>query len=93
MSYLLTDTQARTHRWNLGLAMKCVRVFFGGPEFSCSVYVSSSSALQVGGMCGQAPQRASRSVEPPPLHQPPAAPVARDAPPSDSDETLAGLRR
>uniref|UniRef100_A0A3Q3B5S5 Glypican-3 n=1 Tax=Kryptolebias marmoratus TaxID=37003 RepID=A0A3Q3B5S5_KRYMA len=47
----------------------------------------------VSGMCGHPPQRASRSVEPPPLHQPPAAPAARDAPPSDSDETLAGLRR
>lgn len=58
-----------------------------------SLSVSSSSALQVSSMCGQAPQRASRSIEPPPLHQPPAAPAARDAPPVDSDETLAGLRR
>ncbi|MEQ2171093.1 hypothetical protein GOODEAATRI_007176 [Goodea atripinnis] len=44
-------------------------------------------------MCGHATKRASRSVETPPLHQPPAVAVARDAQPSDSDETLAGLRR
>uniref|UniRef100_A0A8C7YXM2 Glypican-3 n=1 Tax=Oryzias sinensis TaxID=183150 RepID=A0A8C7YXM2_9TELE len=52
------------------------------------------SSLQVSGICGNAPQRAARSVEPPPpLHQPPAATAARGAQPSDSDETLAGLRR
>ncbi|XP_060904834.1 glypican-3 [Labrus mixtus] len=48
----------------------------------------------VSGMCGQTPQRASRSVAPPPP-QSPAASDTRDAQPlsSDSDETLAGLRR
>uniref|UniRef100_A0A3Q1FPW2 Glypican-3 n=1 Tax=Acanthochromis polyacanthus TaxID=80966 RepID=A0A3Q1FPW2_9TELE len=48
----------------------------------------------VSGMCGQSPQRASRSVGSPPP-QPPAASAAHGAQPSssDSDETLAGLRR
>nr|XP_046261483.1 glypican-3 isoform X2 [Scatophagus argus] len=48
----------------------------------------------VSGMCGNAPQRASRSVRSPPP-QLPAASTARNAQPSsaDSDETLAGLRR
>nr|XP_015805900.2 glypican-3 isoform X1 [Nothobranchius furzeri] len=66
--------------------------------------VNSRSRLStlVSGMCGHATQRASRSVEsppPPPLPtrplplQPPAASSTRDAQPSDSDETLAGLRR
>ncbi|XP_078810504.1 glypican-3 [Oryzias latipes] len=58
--------------------------------------VSTRSHLStlVSGICGNAPQRAARSVEPPPpLHQPPAATAARGAQPSDSDETLAGLRR
>ncbi|XP_006781890.1 glypican-3 [Neolamprologus brichardi] len=47
----------------------------------------------VSGMCGQTPQRASRSVGSPPS-QPPAA-AARGAQPSssDPDETLADLRR
>ncbi|XP_007554888.1 PREDICTED: glypican-3 [Poecilia mexicana] len=53
---------------------------------------SRLSAL-VSGMCGHATKRASRSVEAPPLHQPPAAAATRDTQPSDSDETLAGLRR
>lgn len=46
--------------------------------------------LQVSGMCGSTPQRASRSVG-----SPPAASAARSTQPSslDSDETLAGLRR
>nr|XP_020451206.1 glypican-3-like [Monopterus albus] len=54
---------------------------------------SRLSALVIG-MCGHTPQRASRSVAPPPV-QPPAASVARNSQPpsSDSDETLAGLRR
>uniref|UniRef100_A0A3B5BBG6 Glypican-3 n=1 Tax=Stegastes partitus TaxID=144197 RepID=A0A3B5BBG6_9TELE len=54
----------------------------------------SFSPLQVSGMCGHSPQRASRSVGSPPP-QPPAASAARGAQPSssDSDETLAGLRR
>ncbi|KAM4555300.1 glypican-3 isoform 1-T1 [Odontesthes bonariensis] len=47
----------------------------------------------VSGMCGHSPPRASRSVESPPPHQPPAASAARGAQPSDTDETLAGLRR
>ncbi|XP_023139161.2 glypican-3 [Amphiprion ocellaris] len=48
----------------------------------------------VSGMCGQSPQRASRSVGSPPP-QPPASSAVRGAQPSssDSDETLAGLRR
>uniref|UniRef100_A0A3P8SJH5 Glypican-3 n=1 Tax=Amphiprion percula TaxID=161767 RepID=A0A3P8SJH5_AMPPE len=47
----------------------------------------------VSGMCGQSPQRASRSVGSPPP-QPPASSAVRGAQPSfsDSDETLAGLR-
>ncbi|KAM3613355.1 uncharacterized protein V6R79_024704 [Siganus canaliculatus] len=51
------------------------------------------SAL-VSGMCGNAPQRAARSVGLPPP-PPPAASAARSVQPSspDSDETLAGLRR
>ncbi|XP_026186362.1 glypican-3 [Mastacembelus armatus] len=54
---------------------------------------SRLSAL-VSGMCGHTPQRASRSVASPPP-QPPAASAARSTQPpsSDSDETLAGLRR
>ncbi|CAB1420457.1 unnamed protein product [Pleuronectes platessa] len=51
---------------------------------------------KVNGMCGQTPQRASRSVGAPPPAQPPAASAARSAqtsPSGDSDETLAGLRR
>ncbi|XP_072252298.1 glypican-3 [Leuresthes tenuis] len=47
----------------------------------------------VSGMCGHSPPRASRSVESPPPHQPPASSAARGAQPSDTDETLAGLRR
>lgn len=56
--------------------------------------VVSVPPLQVSGICGNAPQRASRSVGPPP-HQLPAAPVGRHPQPasSDADETLAGLRR
>ncbi|KAM6952404.1 glypican-3 [Lycodopsis pacificus] len=48
----------------------------------------------VSGMCGQTPQRASRSVGSPPP-SPPAASAARNPrpSPSDSDETLGGLRR
>ncbi|XP_056899278.1 glypican-3 [Takifugu flavidus] len=48
----------------------------------------------VSGICGNAPQRVSRSVPAPPL-QPPAALSARSVqtPSPDSDETLAGLRR
>ncbi|XP_031714005.1 glypican-3 isoform X2 [Anarrhichthys ocellatus] len=48
----------------------------------------------VSGMCGQTPQRASRSVGSPPP-SPPAASAARNPRPSssDSDETLGGLRR
>nr|XP_043895381.1 glypican-3 [Solea senegalensis] len=48
----------------------------------------------VNGMCAHTPQRASRSVVSPPP-QPPGASTARGAQPSpsDSDETLAGLRR
>ncbi|XP_041846992.1 glypican-3 [Melanotaenia boesemani] len=47
----------------------------------------------VSGMCGNSPQRASRSVDSPPPNQSPAASAPRSAQPSDSDETLAGLRR
>ncbi|KAM9741004.1 glypican-3 isoform 1-T2 [Menidia menidia] len=47
----------------------------------------------VSGMCGHSPPRASRSVESPPARQPPASPAARGAQPSDTDETLASLRR
>ncbi|XP_056238305.1 glypican-3 isoform X2 [Seriola aureovittata] len=58
--------------------------------------VNSRSRLStlVSGMCGHTPQRASRSVRSPPP-QPPAVSAARNAQPSssDSDETLAGLRR
>ncbi|XP_068570399.1 glypican-3 [Cebidichthys violaceus] len=48
----------------------------------------------VSGMCGNTPQRASRSVGSPPL-PPPAASAARNPQPSpqDSDETLGSLRR
>ncbi|KAM3867036.1 glypican-3 [Diretmus argenteus] len=51
------------------------------------------SAL-VSGMCGQSPQRVSRSVSSPP-HQALVARLARNThpTPSDADETLAGLRR
>jgi len=63
----------------------------GGSEFTHSVSLLSS--LQVNGMCGHSPPRASRSVESPPPHQPPAASAARGTQPSDTDETLAGLRR
>lgn len=58
------------------------------------VSFSLLSPLQVSGMCGHTPQRASRSVGSPPP-QPPAASAARHTQPSpsDSDETLAGLRR
>ncbi|XP_029368808.1 glypican-3 [Echeneis naucrates] len=54
---------------------------------------SRLSAL-VSGMCGNTPQRASRSVSAPPP-QPPAVLAARNTQPSpsDSDETLAGLHR
>uniref|UniRef100_A0A1A7YX10 Glypican-3 n=1 Tax=Iconisemion striatum TaxID=60296 RepID=A0A1A7YX10_9TELE len=63
-----------------------------------AVNTRSRLSTLVSGMCGHATQRASRSVEspppPPPLPlQPPAASSTRDAQPSDSDETLAGLRR
>uniref|UniRef100_A0A3B5B9T4 Glypican-3 n=1 Tax=Stegastes partitus TaxID=144197 RepID=A0A3B5B9T4_9TELE len=64
-----------------------------------SVVLSMPSMIRqalkhVSGMCGHSPQRASRSVGSPPP-QPPAASAARGAQPSssDSDETLAGLRR
>lgn len=52
------------------------------------------SPLQVSGMCGHTPQRAARSVGSTPA-QPPAVSAARNTQPSssDSDETLAGLRR
>lgn len=63
-------------------------------EFAHSISFSLLSPLQVSGMCGQTPQRAARSVGSPPP-QPPAASAARNTQPSssDSDETLAGLRR
>ncbi|XP_039976153.1 glypican-3 [Xiphias gladius] len=58
--------------------------------------VNSRSRLSalVNGMCGHTPQRTSRSVGSLPP-QPPAVSAARNAQPSssDSDETLAGLRR
>ncbi|XP_053285009.1 glypican-3 [Pleuronectes platessa] len=61
-----------------------------------AVNARSRLTALVNGMCGQTPQRASRSVGAPPPPQPPAASAARSAqtsPSGDSDETLAGLRR
>ncbi|XP_029963277.1 glypican-3 [Salarias fasciatus] len=62
-----------------------------------AVNARSRISTLVSGMCGQTPQRASRSVgsPPPPPRPAAAAAAARGAqPPSpDSDETLAGLRR
>uniref|UniRef100_A0A3Q1K5S9 Glypican-3 n=1 Tax=Anabas testudineus TaxID=64144 RepID=A0A3Q1K5S9_ANATE len=60
-----------------------------------AVNARSRLTALVSGMCGPPPpQRASRSVASPPP-QPPVASAARNAQPSssDSDETLAGLRR
>ncbi|KAM9377228.1 glypican-3 [Pholidichthys leucotaenia] len=59
-----------------------------------AVNTRSRLSTQVSEMCGNKPQRASRSVGSPPSLSP-AAPAARSAQPpsSDSDETLASLRR
>ncbi|KAM4586077.1 glypican-3 [Fundulus diaphanus] len=58
-----------------------------------AVNARSRLSTLVSSMCGHTTKRASRSVETPPLHQPPAVSAARDVQPSESDETLAGLRR
>ncbi|XP_029020490.1 glypican-3 isoform X2 [Betta splendens] len=60
-----------------------------------AVNARSRLTALVSGTCGHTPQRASRSAAPPPPAPPPDDPAARDAQSSssDSDETLAGLRR
>ncbi|XP_061582375.1 glypican-3 [Cololabis saira] len=58
-----------------------------------AVNIRSRLSTLVNGMCGQASPRASRSIGSLPALPLPAASTARAAQPSDSDETLSGLRR
>ncbi|TNN23621.1 hypothetical protein EYF80_066257 [Liparis tanakae] len=65
------------------------------PATSPASFGGRERGLEVSGMCGKTPQRASRSAgsspPSPPRPPPPPPPAARDGP--DSDETLLGLRR